>query len=44
MHNEDADQPAHARTVITSLGIVWIAKDAKFLHVDKEDSDQIALI
>ena len=25
-----------------SLGAVWIAKDAKFLHADNEDSDQTA--
>ena len=25
-----------------SLGVVWIAKDAKFLHADNEDSDQTA--
>ena len=26
----------------SSLGAVWIAKDAKFFHVDNEDSDQTA--
>ena len=26
----------------SSLGAIWIAKDAKFLHADNEDSDQTA--
>ena len=28
----------------SSLGAFWIAKDAKFLHADNEDSDQSAHI
>ena len=34
----------HIRTIRSesSLGTTWMAKDAKLLHVDKEDSDQTA--
>ena len=33
--------PAHARSE-SSLGVFWIAKDAKFLHADNKESDQTA--
>ena len=35
----------HSHSLIkASLGAFWIAKGAKFLHVDKEESDQTARI
>ena len=38
------DQPVHPSCLITesSLCAVWIAKDPKLFHVDRENSDQIA--
>ena len=35
--SEDSNQPAQSES---SLGAFWISKDAKFLLVDNEDSDQ----
>ena len=38
-----SDQSAHSRILIRIFfGRIWIAKDVKFLHVDKKDSDQTA--
>ena len=37
--SENSDQSARSES---SLGTFWIAKDAKFLHADNEDSDQTA--
>ena len=40
---EDSDRPARSRRLIRIyLGAFWITKDAKFLHVNNEDSDQTA--
>ena len=41
--SEDSDQ-LHIRAVCSesSLSAFWIAKDAKFLHADNEDSGQRA--
>ena len=42
-HNKDSGQPAHLRSLIRIFsGYIWIAKDAKLLHADNEDSDQTA--
>ena len=41
--NEDSDQPAYSRSRSESfLDVFWIAKDAKVIHADKEDSEQSA--
>ena len=41
--SEDSDQPAHSRSLIRIfMGRTWVAKDAKFLHADNEDTDQTA--
>ena len=38
---EDSDKPAHSRSLTRVLtGRIWLAKDAKFLEADNEDSDQ----
>ena len=34
----------HAVQSVSSLGAFWIAKDAKFLHANNKDFDQIALM
>ena len=40
-YSEDSDQPAHSRRLIWIFtGRIWIARDAKLLHADNEDSDQ----
>ena len=38
--SEDSDQPAHS--LVSSLWAFWIAKDARCLLADNEDSDKIA--
>ena len=41
--SENSDQLAHLCILIkSSLGTFWLAKDTKFFHVDKKDSDQTA--
>ena len=41
--SEDSDQTAHrAVWSESSLGALWIAKDSRFLHADKEYSDKTA--
>ena len=41
--SEDPDQTAHSRSLIKLFhwAFVLLARDAKFLHEDFEDSDQI---
>ena len=39
--SEDADQPGHPLSQISPPGDLWIGKDQKLLHEDREDSDQI---
>ena len=38
------DLHIHAFWWESSLGTFWLAKDAKFLHADNEDSDQTATV
>ena len=41
--SDDSDQPAHSRSLIWIVTEhVWTAKDAKFLYVENEESDQTA--
>ena len=40
--SDESDQTVHSHWSESSLCAFWIAKIAKFLHSDKEDSDQTA--
>ena len=46
MPSEDSDQYAHSRSLFcseTSLGVFWIAKEAKFLSVDNKNGSDCAV-
>ena len=40
--NGSSDQPAHSRSLKSSLGLVWITKNANVLNADNEYSDRAA--